>query len=529
MLITITPYSMCRGETLKLSVTDAMFIAIALAVFWAGILWQIDLPGIYMDAVNPDFLAAYTLHPALHNPRWALPDLGIPFLGGVYFGLENYYLDLAVLPIVGSGVAGIRIAQALFGAAIVVALYFLAATATKNRVVAFAVVAGLATDIAFLASFRTKFYVIVSGDVWLLVSLLLLWRGGRKTLFVSGVCYGLAIYAYFVFGFFAPAIGLIAIIQANKHARIWAAGFATGLLPYVLGYVSFVAAFGNPIDGIVTLVGQSAGLLRTSSSYLPPLQTIQHDLLWARLAIDNGGNELMTFSRVLGGDWGLIKAAVFALIAIILLFRIPRDRAAMYMMLPASFLAIATNFGARLWVHHFSVLVPIAYLLLAVFLGTALPRRTGTILAAVCAVVFIGGNVYQAAAFHGELTTTGGIGKSSDVLTRLADDARADPGTLYVFPEWGFFMPFALETENGVPYVLDLTDVNRAKVRSRRIALAFWSKSSEPKYREALAALGIVQICDRAYRQRDGQPAFWVMYGNINPGAAPAECNLPAS
>ena len=42
-------------------------------VYWIGILHAVELPGLYMDAVNPEYLAARTLNPEIKNPVFALP------------------------------------------------------------------------------------------------------------------------------------------------------------------------------------------------------------------------------------------------------------------------------------------------------------------------------------------------------------------------------------------------------------------------------------------------------------------------
>lgn len=91
-------------------------------VFLFAVAFHIDLPGLYIDAVNPDFLAAQKLHPHLHNPTAALPSKIFPILGNLYHGVQNFYVALPVQAIFGFDVAPLRIAQALFGAVLLAAV-----------------------------------------------------------------------------------------------------------------------------------------------------------------------------------------------------------------------------------------------------------------------------------------------------------------------------------------------------------------------------------------------------------------------
>src|SRR5262245_62165751 len=74
-------------------------LLIAIAVFLAGVVADIELPGVYMDAVNPDYLVIPILHHDRNLPVWVLPGNYIanryPVLaGGLYAGTQNVWLSL---------------------------------------------------------------------------------------------------------------------------------------------------------------------------------------------------------------------------------------------------------------------------------------------------------------------------------------------------------------------------------------------------------------------------------------------------
>ena len=75
---------------------NKLVIAVIQFIFWAGILRYIDLPGLYHDVVNPDYIAAHSLNDQFNNPGGALASKWFPMLGNIYHGVQNYYVDLPI-------------------------------------------------------------------------------------------------------------------------------------------------------------------------------------------------------------------------------------------------------------------------------------------------------------------------------------------------------------------------------------------------------------------------------------------------
>ena len=100
---------------------------------------------------------------------------------------------------------------------------------------------------------------------------------------------------------------------------------------------------------------------------------------------------------------------------------------------------------------------------------------------------------------------------ASNALSQLAEDARRTPGTLYVFPDWGFFASFALLTENKIPYILDPAAIETARGASESVVVAFWNDRDESKYTGLLMQAGARETATMTYRQRDGRPAFLII------------------
>lgn len=508
-------------------------------LFWIGALHSVELPGLYMDAVNPDYLSARTLNPEIRNPVNAMPTAWIPLLGSLYHGVQNYYVSLPIVGLLGFNLPAIRIAQALFGAGIVTMIYLLALRMTSTPVLAFAAAALLAVDVAFLASFRTQFYIVLSGVFWLLCSFYVAVAGRRdafnRRVFISGALYGLAVYSYFVFLFFLP-VWLVLVRRNTQGWRTlihWLLGFCVGMMPYVLGYLSLIIALGGPVQALDWL-HQSLNGLAPLSSKLSFSEGVINTFRNFSYALQNTGNELMIFGKSLGSRFVEIK--FYWLIAgTALLFFIPQGSSARSQLastcnaedsnsfisphqmvwFPVAFMFVTLAFGNRIWIHHFSILTPLLYFFAVVgFSYWYAGKLKKFILMMLLLIGFL--NIYQQTIFFRQLEATGGTGKMSNAQTRLVEDALASSAnTVYLFPEWGFFMPFAFLTGNTKPYELDVSaaTLQRHLQRGNTVRIAFWNASDELKYRNLLHSYGFQNLEVARFLQRDQQIAFFVITG----------------
>lgn len=526
------------GDKLTYREQTWVILAVLQLIFWVGALHSVELPGLYMDAVNPDYLSARTLNPEIRNSVNAMPTVWFPMLGSLYHGVQNYYVTLPVVGLLGFNLPALRIAHALFGAGIVIMTYFVAYRLVSSRSLAFAVAALLATDIAFLASFRTQFYIVLSGVFWLLCSIYVaLGTRREETLkqpfLISGALYGLAVYSYFIFLFFLP-VWLILIRYNTRRwqpAARWSFGFFIGMSPYILGYLSLIFALGGPKQFLDWLI-QNFAALAPLSSKLTLQESLFVSLRNASYALQNTGNELMIFGKSLNTPFTELKAWWLMVGALLLVIpsKILKERRKLeineqiesgrYFLLPHQliwlllvFMLFTLILGNRIWIHHFSILVPLLYLSAVTGLLFILGVRLRKL---IYVMIFLVGslNLYQQDRFFDQLQITGGIGKMSNAQSRFIEEALASPAnTVYLFPEWGFFMPFAFLTGNQKPYELDVSveTLRKHHQQSNTLHLAFWSANDEVKYRELLHAQGFHAQEVVRYIQRDQQTAFYVM------------------
>ncbi|HEY0961923.1 MAG TPA: GtrA family protein [Pseudomonadales bacterium] len=528
------------------------------AVFWTSHLHEANLPGLYMDAVNPDYLAARTLNPELPNEVSLQPTIGPPVIGALYHGVQTFYTGLPVFAVLGFNLFALRVAQGLFAGGILVMVHVVLQRATGSLLLALAGSLCLATELAFIASFRTQFYIVVAGTFWMLLAVYL--ALGRKTpatapharevraaphtgihdeipalaWFFSGLCAGLAVYSYFVFVFFVPVF----VAMGWWHTRSWRGvlawllGFTLGMQTYVLGYLLAITALGGLGPALEWLRSTSEGLGPMSSelALVPRVVNAWNVLV---ITLENAGNELMIFGAAEQGAWATWKARLLVLVPVLLamsgLVRLPaqRDRAEIGVdgnallvgwhlaWLPLSFFAVSLVFGDRLWSHHYSSLIAIVYVVLFIAIAQAQRalRRDVPIWAGVVLVAgFAAGNVLQQRTFFERLAETGGVGYFSDALNRLADDAMAMPADLvHIFPEWGFGMPFAFLTANRRPYEAYMYDDNLQRLADAgsTVRVYYWLPEAESSYRDMLQAHGFRISNGGTYLQRDQEAAFY--------------------
>ena len=145
----------------------------------------IELPGVYMDAVNPDYLVARVLN-WRREPMtaWVLPGnylLGarFPILVSLYHGTQHFWLGLPLFWLLGTTVESLRIVHALFGLGVLASLYALLASAGVRPWLATLATGALAIDPVFLFAFRTQSYITMSPAAWLLLALFFPLRAQR--------------------------------------------------------------------------------------------------------------------------------------------------------------------------------------------------------------------------------------------------------------------------------------------------------------------------------------------------------------
>ena len=253
------------------------FAAVA-SIFGLVATHQMQLPGIYADAINPDYLVARILNPDFERSMvWVITGNSLlgdraPVLISLYHGSQQFWLGLPLYAIFGTTVEGVRLTHATFALGVLAALYALLLRCGLRPWLAAVVCALLAVDPSFSYSFRTQAYITVAPAAWLLLALVCLARAtepdranAARWWFASGVLCGLAAVGYFVWAFVLPPIAVAA--WRAKRARAWAAGLAAGAAFYPIGYLLIARKLGS-IDAIRGFVREQQSTLGVFNSTL---------------------------------------------------------------------------------------------------------------------------------------------------------------------------------------------------------------------------------------------------------------------
>lgn len=518
----------------------APFLPVALAYLFVATR-EIELPGIYMDAVNPDYLVARWLNPdAQYIPAWVAPGNDIlgryPLLVGLQHGSLQLWLGAPLFWIFGMSVAGLRLTHAMFALAVLVSWYALQRQSGVPRTWAAAFGMALALDPAFIFAFRDQCYITMTPVTLLLLAVIALFRArnspgraGTRWLAAGGLFAGLACWGYFVYVFFVPALLLTAVLLSGERPRrlshpgrllAFGGGLAAGMVPYAVGFLLLARHLGGFREAVQyylvaqpNLVGTGAGL--TLGQHL----THAYDMVYSVMV--NTWHHAMMF-----GNWEPTAETAYKLFLLtglpVLLWVLAEWRRCATLLLrvvtglQVSFLCAAMVLGLRTNAHHYMPMLPLAYAGLAAGFAALRPslsqwRKPAAVASATVILILLTINSAGVYREIGYLKRTGGVGNFSDAINHLGNDLYAgDHNRLLVLPDWGLFMPTAFLTRASMEMASheDFELARRRLCEGRDVSVALLGGDRAERFRQWQARLDWTAPQIRGYRQRDGKLIF---------------------
>jgi hypothetical protein len=533
----VNPASSPRGWTSGLPF--ALAVAGVLLVYVLAATQRITLPGVYMDAVNPDYLVAKVLNRAHAEPliAWVLPGNYIanrfPVLVSLYHGMQQFWLALPLYALFGMSVLGVRLTHMVFAIGVLVCTLVLLRRARVPLWIAALCGCALAVDPAFIFAFRTQSYITMSPVAWLLLSIALLagtgtadaWRVRRWI--ASGVCFGFAVLGYFVYAFYLPAMLLWVAGTAPVAGRergvpmkpmlTWLGGVAAGCAYYVLGYALVAHDVGGGLSGFLAYLRESSTRLGAFSTTLSFGERVAAAAAFVESVFSNGWHDMLMFGAPQPHAFDALKMVLLIALPVLMLAyaELRRQSTALLRLviaLPVSFFAISLSFGSRLGGHHYMSLLPLAYIALALGLAaaqqvSASSRAIASGAALLCFGALAAINVAAALREFATLDRTGGVGLYSDAVNRLATDVGALPTRpLVYFPDWGLSLPVILISGGTVPAsaVVDAAEARRRLCSGRDVAIAIVGAEGSARFASWARDFGWSLPRVTTYAQRDG-------------------------
>jgi len=432
---------------------------------------SLDKPGLYMDAVDPDYLVARMVHPLAPTEFWMLPGNEVfgrfPVLAGPYSGSFVAYLLVPFYLLLGGTLTALRVAHLCIGLSILIAAFAFLRAATRSLAIAFAVVAVLAVDPAFVLLFRTQAYICIFPTVLAVLGFMAMYRQRRVMGYLAaGTLFGLAAYGYFIFFFLVPGLALFCATDTPRGDRrkllvALLGGLMIGASPYALGYGLVIGTLGLP--GAIEYVRTTLFLLKvdSSQSYLQRLASVTN---WTWLMLTGAWNAITFWGTTTAHRGQEIKAALLILIplAAVPLAFTTRSEARMFRLVgysTLSYFMVATIFGQRLGGHDLTPLLPLSYILTGLacaLIVTSLPLRRvsrGIVAAAVVVgfILFVG-NIRLTDAMTTQLGIQSGVGLFSSILSDYPKIAEANNDhTPHIFWQWGSLFQFIYLTDGKIP------------------------------------------------------------------------------
>lgn len=206
-----------------------------------------NVPGIYLDAINPDYAATQILWPAERSVRWMA---AWPWLAQLYHGNLTILPTLISLLITkNTSVMQLHIVNGIMASICIMQVYYIMKL-QKCRLFSrlCMVVLGVTLPTVFLTT-MTQYYIELCGTMFSLTAVIffILWENNQKNEKLCTLSYlflGVAFYGYFNFLFFLPSL-LFATYVLNPIDRIrriikGMLAFFAGCGGYFIGYSQIV-------------------------------------------------------------------------------------------------------------------------------------------------------------------------------------------------------------------------------------------------------------------------------------------------
>ena len=226
-------------------------------------LQKIELPGIYFDAVYPDYIAAVGAFPEVDNFTQITQHAGLPLLGNFYHGTLTAAVQFLVLKCVGqASVYTLRLTNLFYIAVIGSILFIFTQKISKKYIVPLICALLCVTSQNAIAFSRTQYYIMLPGVVFFLLSICVLLstlmsdeKCDESKLLLSGIFQGVAFYGYFSFLFLAPASIVMIFFKMKPGQKLMSVViYSWGIL---LGSILYFFAYYDSL--LVNILGISNG------------------------------------------------------------------------------------------------------------------------------------------------------------------------------------------------------------------------------------------------------------------------------
>lgn len=228
---------------------DLAVFAVILTIITVQLIKLGNYPGIYFDAIFPDYIAVQLLHPLELQSRWG--QFSWPWLCQPYHGTNGIIITLLSVMITGS--TSVLQHHITYGIVAAIAVFLCYKILTHQIIGVSKLWSGLGSVIliscpSLLAIVISQSYMCLFGSVCILGGVLafLNWQNDVGALGRLSLCYflfGLAFYSYFNFLFFFPPLLICTVFAMRRYGSVSFDDIVTPLLAFTLGFGIFIVGW----------------------------------------------------------------------------------------------------------------------------------------------------------------------------------------------------------------------------------------------------------------------------------------------
>lgn len=230
---------------------EQMFVATFILILaFFQVVRCIEYPGLYYDAVNPDYMAVQLLYPQVENPLWIVPHTGFPLLGQLYHGTLTAWVQALVIGLTGNAsLWTVRAVNMAYIVGICWICYQISKWVNIHKGILYSGIAVILLSPQVYSLIRTQYYIKLPGTFFLLAAVYTLMKISQneqskgKLLILSGVFCGIAVYSYFIYLFYIPAMIVFCAAGPKKSSKdkikeivVWLVGVLGGGTLYAVGF-----------------------------------------------------------------------------------------------------------------------------------------------------------------------------------------------------------------------------------------------------------------------------------------------------
>jgi len=480
-LVKITHYYGGCGSVQKKLLKFMFLIPGALFVLLS--IRYMNSPGLYMDAVNPDYLASWLLAKPDTQPAWIFPDNYLfgaykyPLLNSLYGGNLLAYLGVLFFNIFGYGVYSVRLYHVFIGLLLVLSVYYFFKKIKAPVLWCLFGLVALACDPGFLLAWRTQYYLQLFPLIFFFFGIAIYFDESKIPLsryrcFISGMLVGIAAWNYFIYIIYGVVFILFAFLMNSRQRRKEAfpvfilMGFCIGVMPYLYAHVSILLNVGfNGYLAILKFLQTSYGVVDTSQSIVARILYVAQRV--CGVISGNDVKEVIFSEPVLLASW-VFWLRVFLLLFLMVVFagfylykknHTHGEPVMLFVLVILAHLMLGLFVGHPLSTQHYIMLMPLLLTTLVLIIKDVFDYFSGKIVrrfVVIAATSFLAVSAYAAWSVTGFYKTENFKKYYSASINYAVEYVKSEPGNaVLLFPQWGYWMAFS--TALGPDYAIAQT------------------------------------------------------------------------